>query len=76
MTVLQFEIEDQLIQHIGISTIQEFLEQQLALLRVTYLGEKISQVIQQSGIDHAQEVEEARQEAWHDYKTKYGYRLG
>ena len=75
MTVLQFEIEDQLIQHIGIRTIQEFLERQLALLRVTYLGEKITHAIQQSGINHDQEVEEARQDAWQDYKNKYGHLL-
>ena len=70
MTVLQFEIEDQLAQNMGLLMIKNYLDRQLVLLKVSYLGEKISQVIQQSGIDHAKELEEARQEAWQEYKTK------
>lgn len=76
MSVLQFEIEDQLVQRMGMTTIHEFLERQLALLRVADLGENISAAIRQAGVNHAQEVEEARQEAWQEYKTQYGYRLG
>lgn len=70
MPVLEFEIEDQLVQNMGLQHIKNFLNRQLAFLRVSYLGEKISQVIQSSGIDHAKEVEAARQEAWQEYKTK------
>ena len=70
MTVLEFEIEDQLVQNMGLHMIKNFLSRQIAFLKVTYLGEKISQVIEHSGIDHDKEVEEARQEAWQEYKTK------
>ena len=71
MAVIQLEIEEQLIQNVGVQTIKEFMERQLSLLRVTYLGEKISQVIQESGINHQQEVAEARQEAWQEYKEQH-----
>lgn len=70
MPVLEFEIEDQLVQNMGLQHIKNFLSRQIAYLKVTYLGEKISQVIQHSGIDHYKEVEEARQEAWQEFKTK------
>ena len=68
MAVVQLEIEDQLIQKVGAKTIKDFMEYQLSLLRLKYLGEKISEGIRQSGIDHHKEVEEARQEAWQEYK--------
>ena len=71
MTALQFEIEDQLIQTVGLKTVKEFLERQLALLRLTYLGDVISQTIQESGINHPDEVAQARQEAWQEYKTTH-----
>ncbi len=70
MPVLEFEIEDQLVQHMGLRHIKHFLERQIAFLKVSILGEKIAQAIQSSGIDHAKEVEEARREAWQEYKTK------
>lgn len=71
MTALQFEIEDQLIQTVGLKTVKEFLERQLALLRLTYLGDVISQTIRESGIDYQEEIEQARQEAWQEYKTTH-----
>jgi len=75
MTVLQFEIEDQLAQNLGIQMIKNYLDRQLTFLKVLYLGEKVSKIIQQSGIDHAKELEEARQEAWEEYKAKNKQRM-
>lgn len=71
MTALQFEIEDQLIRTIGLKTVKEYVERQLALLRLTYLGEAISQTIQESGINHQDELAQARQDAWQEYKTNH-----
>jgi len=71
MKTININIEDQLIHEIGIKSVKEFIEHQLSLLRFKYLGEMISETIRQSGINHRQEVEEARQEAWNDYKTQY-----
>ena len=71
MGLIQLEIDDTLVQAIGLQAVKTFMERQLTLLRVQYLGEKITVAIQQAGINHQQEVKEARQEAWQDYKDKY-----
>jgi hypothetical protein len=71
MGLIQLEIDDTLVQAIGLQAVKTFMERQLTLLRVQYLGEKIAAAIQQAGINHQQEVKEARQEAWQEYKDKY-----
>lgn len=71
MSLIQLEIDDTLIQAIGLQAVKTFMERQLTLLRVQYLGEKIAAAIQQAGINHQQEVKETRQETWQEYKTKY-----
>ena len=71
MSVIQLDIDDTLVRTIGLQAIQEFMESQLSLLRVQYLGDKITQAIQQSGFEHEKEVEKARLEAWEEYKAKY-----
>ncbi len=71
MSVIQLDIDDILVQTIGIQAIQAFMERQLSYLRVQYLGDNISQAIQESGFEHTKEVEDARLEAWEEYKAKY-----
>jgi hypothetical protein len=71
MSVIQLDIDETLIQTIGLQAIKAFIERQLSLLRVQYLGEKMSHDIRQAGFDHDKEVEEVRQEAWQEYKSKY-----
>lgn len=71
MGLIQLEIDDTLVQAIGLQAVKTFMERQLTLLRVQYLGEKIAAAIQQAGINHQQEVKEAREEAWQEYKDKY-----
>lgn len=65
-----------LVQAIGLQAVKTFMERQLTLLRVQYLGEKIAAAIQQVGINHQQEVKEAREEAWQEYKGKYFQNTG
>ncbi len=71
MSVIQLDIDDRLVQTMGLQAIQAFMERQLSLLRVQYLGEKIAKAVQEAGFDHPKEIEEARQEAWEEYKAKY-----
>jgi len=71
MSVIQLEIDETLVQTIGLQAIGAFMERQLSFLRVQYLGDNIAHTIEQSGFEHAKEVEEARQEAWKEYKVKY-----
>ena len=71
MSIIQLEIDEGLVQSVGLQSVKEFMERQLNLLRVRYLGEKIAVAIRESGMNHQREVEEARQEAWAEYKAKY-----
>ncbi len=71
MGVIQLKVDDTLIQAIGLQAVKACMERQLTLLRVQYLGKKIAAAIQQAGINHQQEVEEVRQEAWQEYRAKY-----
>jgi len=70
MSVIKLEVDDNLIKAVGQQTVKAFMKRQLSLLRVQYLGEKIAVAIHHSGIDHKKEVEEARQEAWQEYRAK------
>jgi hypothetical protein len=49
MSLIQLEIDDTLIQAIGLQAVKTFMERQLTLLRVQYLGKKITTA--QSGDD-------------------------
>ncbi len=71
MSIIKLEIEDSMIQEIGTQTIKMFIERQLSLLRIQYLGENLAKEIRESGLDHQQEVAGAREEAWQEYRTKY-----
>jgi hypothetical protein len=51
------------IQAIGLKAVKNFMEDQLKLLRLRYLGEKISNNIKKSNFDHLKKVEVARVEA-------------
>lgn len=71
MTIIKVEVDDQLIKEVGVKTINDFMKSQLDCLKLKYLGERIKDVIQESGIDHNKEVEEARNEAWQEYKQSH-----
>lgn len=71
MTVIQLEIDEKLIHEVGMKTVKDFMESQLSVLRLKYLGQKISETIKFGDFDHEKEVEEARTEAWEEYKEKH-----
>ncbi len=64
--VIQLEVDDALLQQIGSSAVRTFIERQLSLLRLQYLGKRIAKEIQQSGLDHELELAEAREDAWRE----------
>ncbi len=76
MSVIQLEIDDMLIRKVGEKAVKSYIEQQMSLLQIQYLGDKIKTEIQHSGIDNQQEIKEARQEAWQEYKEKHLQDLG
>ncbi len=71
MAIIQVEIDDALAQAVGIRAVEDFIDRQLSFLRLRHLGERISEAIRKSGIDHDTEVDAARQEAWREYKEKH-----
>lgn len=71
MTVIQLEIDEKLIHEVGMKTVKDFMESQLSVLKLKYLGGKISETIKIGDFDHEKEVEEARTEAWEEYKEKH-----
>ena len=75
MAVIQLDIDEGLLQAVGAQEVKAFMERQLSLLRLKYLGERVATAIVQSGIDHPAEVEEARGEAWQEVRGKVLERL-
>ena len=71
MRVIEVEVEDTLVQEVGAKTVKAFMERQLSLLRLRYLGDRIAAGIHESGMDHHREVQEARAEAWQEYKERH-----
>ncbi|MBF0210028.1 MAG: hypothetical protein HQK64_02485 [Desulfamplus sp.] len=71
MSVIQVDIDDQLVQTIGLKAIKEFMDNKIAALKIELLGDSISEIVALSEFDHSKEVEIARQEAWEEYKQKY-----
>lgn len=71
MDTMQFKVNEMLVQAMGTEAIQDFVERQLELLHIRYLGETITRAIEESGFDHEKEVETARREAWQEYKSKH-----
>ena len=70
MAVIQLDIDESLLQAVGAQEVRAFMERQLALLRLKYLGGRVAAAIEQSGVDQAVEVERAREEAWQELKVK------
>ncbi len=71
MSVIQLDIDDALIRSVGAEAMKAFIEQQVAILRLKYQGERLARTMHESGVDHSKEVSEARQEAWDEYKAAY-----
>lgn len=71
MSVISFEIDDNIAKAVGINSIKEFLEKQLALLKLEYLSEEIGKSIKASGMNLEEELEKAREEVWLSNKGRY-----
>ena len=71
MTVIKVDVDDQLIQEFGLKTVNDFMRKQIEHLRVRYLGKKVKEAIEESGIDHGEIVEKARNEAWQEFRQTH-----
>lgn len=68
MAVFTIEIDDKLVQEVGVKAVNDFLQNQADYLRLQFLGDKIKTAIEEAGIDHNKLVTEAREAAWKKYK--------
>ncbi|HEX9732187.1 MAG TPA: hypothetical protein VGG06_09405 [Thermoanaerobaculia bacterium] len=71
MAVIQLEVDETLMKSIGAEAVKAFVERQLSLLRLRYLGEKVAQAIHEADFDHDAAVKESREEAWRENKAKF-----
>lgn len=71
MSVISFEVDDDIAKAIGLSSIKAFIEKQISLLKLEYLSDEIGKSINESGMNMEEEMEKARQEVWNENKDKY-----
>jgi len=67
-STLQLNIPNDLVQMFGLNALQTYMQKRLELLKMQLLADKIGKGIFESGMNWEQELENARQEAWSDYK--------
>ena len=67
-STLQLNIPNDLVQMFGLTALQTYMQKRLELLKMQLLADKIGKGIAESGMDWEQELKNARQEAWNDYK--------
>ena len=71
MKTLQLNIQDDLVQHFGMKSLKTFLESELAFQRFKMMEAEIQSAMQKAkGVDWKKEFENARQEAFREYKEK------
>lgn len=69
MTTLQFQIQDDLIQQLGLGAVQQLLEEELIYQRFKLLENRIQSAMHEAeDVDWEAELENARQQAYEDYK--------
>lgn len=71
MSIIQIEIDDQIIHNMGEETLNNFIKSQIDYLKMKYLGDKFKSAVESSGVDHEKEFELARKKAWDEYKAKH-----
>jgi hypothetical protein len=69
-TTLQLDISEDLVQLMGMNALQTYLQKQLESLKIQLLADKLGLAILQSGMNWEQEMENARQQAWNEYKQR------
>jgi hypothetical protein len=69
--ILHIEIDNQLKHYFSISTIQNYLEQQLQFLLMEQVKSNIDKQIAENGVDNEMLLEKAKEQAWDNYKDYF-----
>ncbi len=76
MTTIELQVQDDLIQQLGLNTVKQLLEEELMYQRFKILESRIQSAMHEArGVDWAQAFEEARQQAFDAYRKKRGSAL-
>ncbi|RZK27348.1 MAG: hypothetical protein EOO63_13635 [Hymenobacter sp.] len=68
---IQVEVQDDLIQQLGVGAIQHLLAEELAYQRFKLLDERVQTAMQSApGVDWTNEFEQARQLAFEEYQQR------
>ncbi len=71
MTTIQLQIEDDLVQQLGLGAVKQLLEAELVYQRVRLLENRIQTAMHEAAdVNWQQEFEEARQQAYEEYRQK------
>lgn len=68
---IQLEVSDEVVRKYGIESLVQRLQQQLEVEHLKMLAEEIHDAIKTAGLDNDVLFEQAREQAWKEYKQKY-----
>ena len=71
MQTIQLEIQDKIIQKMGLVAVKERLQKEIEYLYFEDVAENINKSLQESGINNEIELETARQKSWEQYRNDF-----
>ncbi|OFX27157.1 MAG: hypothetical protein A2033_04105 [Bacteroidetes bacterium GWA2_31_9] len=71
MQTIQIEIQDKILQKIGLVAVKDHILKEIEFLYYKDAIEKINKSLQESGISNELELELARQKSWEQYKNEF-----
>jgi hypothetical protein len=71
MQTIQIEIQDKILQKLGLVAVKDRLLKEIEYLYFENAAENISKSLQESGIDNDLELENSRQKSWEQYKSNF-----
>lgn len=71
MQTIQLEIQDKILQKMGLVAVKERLQKEIEYLYFEDVAENINKSLQESGINNEIELETARQKSWEQYRNDF-----
>ena len=71
MRTISIQVDDKLINDVGMQTFQDYLKEQVEMLKFKMIYNSIAQSVKQSEIDLEKDLTEAKEKAWQRYKKEY-----
>lgn len=71
MTIISFEVDDDIVKLMGLNSVKDYLQKQISLLKLEYLSKEIENYIIKSELNFEDEMEKVREDVWKENKSKY-----